>query len=130
MCFTNYGSNNSFLNDLFHIHASVTLIFPIILFSFLWTSSSCWVALSSLRLKWSVHITLDTNAKGQFIGNKAGTHAYIHKCRLLASLTMCSFYVTFAHKVAMTYIEILSSKEGKAQLKQLGQERWLSGSEF
>lgn len=73
---------------------------------------------------------LDTNAKGQFIGNKAGTHTYMHTRRLLASLTMYSFYVTFAPKVALTYIEILSSGEGKAQFKQLGQERWLSGLEF
>lgn len=54
----------------------------------------------------------------------------MHTRTLLASLTMYSFYVTSAHKVALTYIEILSSGEGKAQFKQLGQERWLSGLEF
>lgn len=55
----------------------------------------------------------------------------MHTRTLLASLTMYSFYVTSAHRVALTYIEILSSGEGKAQFKQLGQERWwLSGLEF
>lgn len=47
------------MTTLFHIHPSVTFIFPIIL-PFLWTSS---IFLVIVRLKYLAHIILGTNAK-------------------------------------------------------------------
>lgn len=44
----------------------------------------------------------------------------MHTCRHLVSLTMYASYATFAHKVALTYTEILSSRQRKAQLKPTG----------
>lgn len=116
--------------------SSVILIFPTILFPFLWTSFRCLVVLSSSETEVICFISLWIQMlTGQFIGNEGrhstkvyemSGHAYVHSHRHPASLTMYSSYATFAHRVALTYAEILSPREGKAQLKLLGLGRQLS----